>query len=306
MDKILDMVVIGSGPAGLTAGIYGVRAKLDLVVIEKEMMSGGQILNTYDVDNFPGFLGIGGFELGQKFREHADGLGVNFVTDSVREIRVDADGIKTVVCAEGSYRARTVVIASGAHHSLLGAPGEKEFTGMGVSYCATCDGALYRNRVTAVVGGGDVALGDALVLSRLCEKVYLIHRRDAFRGARSLQEKVLATENIIPVMDSVVTEVLGTDRVDRIQVKNVKSGELQELPVSALFVAVGIVPESDAFALVERDARGYIQAGEDCCTSIPGIYAAGDVRGKQLRQVITAAADGANAVESAVRYLNEN
>ncbi len=304
-ERELDMVIIGSGPAGLTAAIYGVRAKLELVVIEKEMMSGGQILNTSAVDNYPGFLGIGGFELGQKFREHADELGVSFVTDSVKSLEVREDGIKRVVCGENSYLARTVVIASGAHHSLLGAPGEKELTGMGVSYCATCDGALYRDRVTAVVGGGDVALGDALVLARLCKKVYLIHRRDAFRGAKSLQTKVLETENIIPVLDSVVTELRGEGQLKSLAVKNVKSGELQELEVDGLFVAVGIVPESGTFDCVEKDARGYIKAGEDCATSVPGIYAAGDVRLKPLRQVITAAADGANAVESAVHYLNQ-
>ena len=162
MDKIYDLIIIGSGPAGLSAAIYGVRAKLDLLVIEREMMSGGQVVNTYEVDNYPGLPGISGFDMAMKFREHAEQLGAEFVNDSVKELIPGEDGIKRVVCEEAEYAAKTVIIASGAHHSLLGVPGEAEFSGMGVSYCATCDGAFYKNKVTAVVGGGDVALEDAI------------------------------------------------------------------------------------------------------------------------------------------------
>ena len=305
MSQIYDMIIIGSGPAGLAAAVYGQRAKLDLIVIEKQMISGGQIINTLEVDNYPGLPGIGGFELGQKFREHAEKLGTAFVTDEVKEVRINEDGTRTVVGAEGDYTAKTVVIASGAEHSLLGVPGEKELTGSGVSYCATCDGNFYRNKVTAVVGGGDVALGDALYLARLCRKVYLIHRRDIFRGAKVLEDKVRAAENIELVLDSTVEEIRGEGQLKSILVKNKKSGAETELAIDGLFIAVGIVPESKSFPFLKTDERGYVLADEPCETNVPGVYAAGDVRKKQLRQVITAVADGANAVESAVRYLTE-
>ena len=305
MSQIYDMIIIGSGPAGLAASVYGQRAKLDLIVIEKQMISGGQIINTLEVDNYPGLPGIGGFELGQKFREHAEKLGTAFVTDEVKEVRINEDGTRTVVGAEGDYTAKTVVIASGAEHSLLGVPGEKELTGSGVSYCATCDGNFYRNKVTAVVGGGDVALGDALYLARLCRKVYLIHRRDSFRGAKVLEDKVRAAENIELVLDSTVEEIRGEGQLKSILVKNKKSGAETELAIDGLFIAVGIVPESKSFPFLKTDERGYVLADETCETNVPGVYAAGDVRKKQLRQVITAVADGANAVESAVRYLTE-
>ena len=305
MSQIYDMIIIGSGPAGLAAAVYGQRAKLDLSVIEKQMISGGQIINTLEVDNYPGLPGIGGFELGQKFREHAEKLGTAFVTDEVKEVRINEDGTRTVVGAEGDYTAKTVVIASGAEHSLLGVPGEKELTGSGVSYCATCDGNFYRNKVTAVVGGGDVALGDALYLARLCRKVYLIHRRDSFRGAKVLEDKVRAAENIELVLDSTVEEIRGEGQLKSILVKNKKSGAETELAIDGLFIAVGIVPESKSFPFLKTDERGYVLADETCETTVPGVYAAGDVRKKQLRQVITAVADGANAVESAVRYLTE-
>ena len=305
MSQIYDMIIIGSGPAGLAAAVYGQRAKLDLIVIEKQMISGGQIINTLEVDNYPGLPGIGGFELGQKFREHAEKLGTAFVTDEVKEVRINEDGTRTVVGAEGDYTAKTVVIASGAEHSLLGVPGEKELTGSGVSYCATCDGNFYRNKVTAVVGGGDVALGDALYLARLCRKVYLIHRRDSFRGAKVLEDKVRAAENIELVLDSTVEEIRGERQLKSILVKNKKSGAETELAIDGLFIAVGIVPESKSFPFLKTNERGYVLADETCETNVPGVYAAGDVRKKQLRQVITAVADGANAVESAVRYLTE-
>ena len=324
MSKIYDMVIIGSGPAGLAAAIYGVRARLSLVVIEQEMLSGGQIVNTTEVDNYPGLPGISGFDIGDKFREHAEKLGASIVNDAVTGLRKlteeeaaavlegqegsAAYPLYRVECFEENYDAKTVVIASGAKHSILGVPGEETLTGMGVSYCATCDGAFYKGKVTAVVGGGDVALEDAIFLSRMCEKVYIIHRRDEFRGAKVLQEKLLSIPNIIPVYDSVITRVgdhSGAEmKVEEVTVRNVKTGEEKPLDIDGLFIAVGIVPNSDLFSLVERDPKGYIKAGEDCETSIPGIFAAGDVRTKQLRQVLTAASDGANAVTSAERYLN--
>lgn len=305
MDKIYDVVIIGSGPAGLTAAIYAERAELSTVVIEKEMASGGQVLNTYEVDNYPGLPGINGYDLGMKFREHADKLGAEFVTDDV--VRVEKnDGLFTVVCEEESYTARTVIISTGASHRKLSVAGEEELTGMGVSYCATCDGAFFRGKVAAVIGGGDVAVEDAIFLARLCKKVYVIHRRDELRGAKTLQSQLFSLDNVEMVWDSVVDSVNGTDQVESLSVRNVKTEEKSELKVDGVFVAVGINPQSNAFdGLVLMD-HGYIMADEDCETSVPGIFAAGDVRTKQLRQVSTAVADGANAITSVERYLTMN
>ncbi|MGN0290620.1 MAG: NAD(P)/FAD-dependent oxidoreductase, partial [Lachnospiraceae bacterium] len=192
---IYDVIIIGSGPAGLSAAIYAQRAKLETLVIEKAPMSGGQIINTYEVDNYPGIPGVGGFDLGTKFRSHADAMGTTFVTAEVKEIQTSGKN-KIVVTDKENYETKTVILASGASHRKLGVPGEEELMGMGVSYCATCDGAFFRDRTTAVVGGGDVALEDALFLARTCKKVYLIHRRDEFRGAKVLQERVKETDNI--------------------------------------------------------------------------------------------------------------
>lgn len=302
MEKIFELIIIGSGPAGLSAAIYAQRARLDTLVIEKEMMSGGQVLTTYEVDNYPGLPGINGYDLGMKLREHAEKLGTVFAVDKV--LRIEEEGAdKKVVCEEGSYRTKTVLIATGAVHRKLGVPGEEELTGMGVSYCATCDGAFFRNKVTAVVGGGDVALEDAIFLSRMCRKVYLIHRRDELRGAKSLQETVFRQENIEILWDTQVAEIEGGSQVERIKLKNKRSGEERELEVQGVFIAVGITPNSEAFQGLVDMKQGYIVAGEDGVTSAAGIFAAGDVREKQLRQIITAAADGANGVTSVERYL---
>ena len=319
MERLYDMIIIGSGPAGLAAAIYAQRARLDTLVIEKEMVSGGQVLMTYEVDNYPGMPGMNGFDLGTKFREHADKLGAVFVTDEEKRVETDEEsqegellraaelsplsGRKAVICENGRYYGKTVVIATGARHQNLGAPGEAELTGMGVSYCATCDGAFFRNRTVAVVGGGDVALEDAIFLARSCEKVYLIHRRDELRGAKSLQETVFKQDNIEILWDTVVEEITGEGRVERLRIKNKKTLKERELSVQGVFIAVGIVPNSQRFEGLVDMEKGYIKAGEDGKTSAPGIFAAGDVRTKPLRQIVTAAADGANAVISAERYL---
>ena len=299
-----DVIIIGSGPAGLTAAIYGQRARLSVLVMEKQPMSGGQILNTYDVDNYPGLPGIGGFELGMKLREHADKLGAEFVTADVTAVELSGE-VKKVLTEQQTYEARTVILATGAGYRALGVPGEKELRGMGVSYCATCDGAFFRGKDTAVVGGGDVALEDALFLARGCRKVYLIHRRDEFRGAKVLQEKVAATPNIEVIWDSEVVSIQGNEKVESVTIYNKKKQEQSECAVSGVFIAVGILPNTAMFqGQVALDEGGYIKAGEDCVTATAGVFAAGDVRTKQLRQVITAAADGANAITSVERYLN--
>lgn len=317
METIYDLVIIGSGPAGLGAAIYAQRAELKTLVIEKEMVSGGQVLTTYEVDNYAGLPGINGFELGMKFKEHADKLGTEFAVDTVLSVKTAepagelmkaaelSAGIREVVCEGHTYKARTVLIASGARHRKLDVPGEERLTGMGVSYCATCDGAFFRKKTAAVVGGGDVAIEDAIFLARLCEKVYLIHRRDELRGARSLQKKLMELENVELVWDTVVEAVNGDDKVSLIDLLNKKTGEKRTLSVDGVFIAVGISPNTGAYeGLVEMDAGGYIVAGEDGKTSAAGIFAAGDVRTKALRQIVTAVADGANCITSVEEYLN--
>lgn len=301
---IYDVIIIGSGPAGLAAALYGKRAKLETLVIESMPMSGGQILNTYEVDNYPGLPMINGFDLGMKFRSHVDAMEAEFVTEQFKGMEDVDQQVKTVVTDKNKYQTKSVILAMGATHRTLGATGEAKLTGMGVSYCATCDGAFYKNKVCAVVGGGDVALEDALFLARGCSKVYLIHRRDAFRGAAVLQEKVKNTPNIEVVWDSQVTAINGADKVESIALENAKKGTSDTVSVDGVFIAVGIQPNTgDLNGLVEQDQSGYIKAAENCETSVPGIFAAGDIRTKQLRQVITAAADGANAITSVERYL---
>lgn len=307
MSHIYDLIIIGSGPAGLAAAVYAQRAKLDTLVVEKAMVSGGQVLTAYEVDNYPGLPGIGGYDLGIKFREHADRLGARFVEDEVLNIQDGGKGaIKGVVCQGNTYEARSLILATGAVHRKLGVPGEEELAGAGVSYCATCDGAFFRNKVTAVIGGGDVAVEDAIFLARMCSKVYLIHRRNELRAAKSLQENLLSLDNVEVIWDTVADSINGDGMVKSLSLTNVKNGQKRELDVQGVFIAVGITPESRAFeGLVDMD-HGYIRAGEDTVTSAPGIFAAGDVRTKPLRQIITAAADGANAITSVERYLVEN
>ncbi len=300
-----DVIILGSGPAGLSAAIYAQRARLSTLIIEEKPLSGGQILDTYEVDNYPGLPGITGFEMGQKFRAHADQLGAEVVNAGVLEVKIE-DEKKVVVTAKGNYEAKSLIIATGARHRKLGVPGEEELVGMGVSYCATCDGAFFRGKTVAVAGGGDVALEDALFLARGCEKVYLIHRRDEFRGAGILQERVKETPNIELVLNSNLTSIQGEGEVSSVLVHNRKEDTDRELKVQGVFIAVGIEPNSGAVKdLVAQDAQGYIVAGEDTKTSAEGVFAAGDVRTKQLRQVLTAAADGANAVTSAEKYITE-
>ncbi len=300
-----DVIIIGSGPAGLAAAIYAKRAALETLVLEKTPISGGQIINTYEVDNYPGLPGISGMELGQKMRGHVDAQHAEVKTATVKEI-IDHGDYKLVRTSDGDFETRTVVLAMGASHRQLGVPGENELCGMGVSYCATCDGAFFKGRDVAVVGGGDVALEDALFLARGCNKVYLIHRRDAFRGAKVLQKQVEEKENIVCVMDSVVDEIVGEDLVEKVCISNKKTQQSSELSVQGIFIAVGISPNTkDIQGLPKQDDAGYIIATEDGVTDIPGIFVAGDCRTKQLRQVITATADGANAITSVERYLYE-
>ena len=298
-----DIIIIGSGPAGLSAAIYAQRACLDTIVIEKNGISGGQVLNTWEVDNYPGFPGVTGFELSRQFREHANKLGARVVQDEVVQVELSGN-VKKVVCEEETYEARCVILASGAHHRTLEVPGEEELRGAGVSYCATCDGAFFRGRTVAVVGGGDAALEDAIFLARMCEKVYIVHRRDKLRGAKRLQERLQALENIEFVWNSETVAIEGNVQVEALRLRQTKTGEEKRLDVDGVFIAVGIAPESELYAgQLELDEQGYIRADESGQTSVPGVFAAGDVRTKALRQILTAASDGANCVASAERYL---
>lgn len=298
-----DIIIIGSGPAGLSAAIYAQRACLDTIVIEKNGISGGQVLNTWEVDNYPGFPGVTGFELSRQFREHANKLGARVVQDEVVQVELSGN-VKKVVCEEETYEARCVILASGAHHRTLEVPGEEELRGAGVSYCATCDGAFFRRRTVAVVGGGDAALEDAIFLARMCEKVYIVHRRDKLRGAKRLQERLQALENIEFVWNSETVAIEGNAQVEALRLRQTKTGEERRLDVDGVFIAVGIAPESELYAgQLELDEQGYIRADESGQTSVPGVFAAGDVRTKALRQILTAASDGANCVASAERYL---
>lgn len=300
-----DLIIIGSGPAGLSAAVYGKRAGLNLLVLEKVPMSGGQVLNTYEVDNYLGLPGMNGFDMGMQFRAHADKLGVEFRETEVLSLS-ERNGMKIVKTDAEELEAKTVILATGAVHARLGVPGEEELSGMGVSYCATCDGAFFRGKTVAVVGGGDVALEDAIYLARTCEKVYLIHRRDELRGAKVLQEELQSLENVEILYSCTVEEIQGEDAVENLRVKNVKTGEISDLPVAGIFVAVGIRPNTELVRnMVDCDEGGYILAGEDCATSVPGLYAAGDVRKKPLRQIITAVADGANAAVAAGSYCRK-
>ena len=298
-ENMKDIVIIGSGPAGLSAAVYAKRATLDEVVVEKEMISGGQIIVTDRIDNYLGDYGVSGYDLSVKFREHADKLDVPFMEGNITSIE-DKGDYKQIILENGNIvNAKAVVIATGATHKKLNVSGEDSLSGAGVSYCATCDGAFFKGKTVAVVGGGDVALGDALYLSNICDKVYLIHRRDGLRGAKVLQERVFAKDNIEFMPFYEVDEICGENSVKELILHDNRTNEKSKLSVSGIFIAVGMKPQSDLVKnLVKLDDAGYICAGEDCRTSVKGIYAAGDVRTKSLRQIVTAVADGAVAISS--------
>ena len=303
MENIYDLAILGAGPAGICAAIYATRAKLNTIWLDKKFVQGGQIVDTYEVDNYPGLPGITGLDLGEAMAGHAAKLGMKPQRETVRSIEAE-QGIKVIRTKKNEYRARAVIIACGATHRHLGIPGEEELSGMGVSYCATCDAAFFQDRTVVVVGGGNVAVEDAILLSRTCKKVYLVHRRDELRAEKILQESFFACKNVEIIWDSIPLSIEGTDKVEALKIQNKKTQEESFIETDGVFIAVGIVPGTEKFKdLVKLDEAGYIVAGEDGITSEPGIFAAGDIRTKNLRQVVTAVADGANAVTSVQRYL---
>lgn len=297
-----DIVIIGSGPAGLSAAVYASRAQFSAVVAEKDYMGAGQIAASEQVDNYLGLPEINGYELGEKFREHAVSLGTEFFEGEVSGISKNAESY-TVSFKDGStLESRCIIYAAGTSYRRLEIPGGEL---LGVSYCATCDGAFYKGKTAAVVGGGDTALGDALYLSKIAEKVYLIHRRDTFRANRALQELVKKTPNIEVILNAVPTKVIGEKRVEGLEIS--VSGETKNFKVNGVFVAIGSVPNTGILnGICSLDKNGYIIADEDGITSADGLFAAGDVRTKALRQVVTAVSDGANCVLSAENYIRNN
>lgn len=299
--KLYDTIIIGSGPAGLSAAVYAKRAELDFIVVEKEYLGTGQIAESECVDNYLGLYAENGFDLGEKFRSHAVALGTEFYNGELTEIIPDNDIYKLIV-SEKELLSKTIIYAAGAKHRRLNVKGEDEFSGKGVSYCAICDGAFYKGKTVVVVGGGDTALSEAVYLSETAQKVYLVHRRDSFRANKALQSRVSSKENITILFNSQIEEIIGKETVE--QVKIICNDKTEFLKTDGVFVAVGTTPESEVLKGIARlSPGGYVFAKEDCATTARGIFAAGDVRTKLLRQVITAAADGASAVYSVEKYL---
>lgn len=297
-----DIIIIGAGPAGLSAAVYAARARRRAILLEKEYMSGGQIVTTTEVDNYLGLPGINGFDMAAKFRQHAETMGAEFTEGRVTALeRVESDWC--VHTEEKEYLARAVIIATGASHRMLGIPGEEQLRGRGVSYCATCDGAFFRGRTVAVIGGGDVAAGDAIFLARLCKKVYLIHRRDSLRAAKILADRVAALENVEILWNTEPKSIHGEDQVESILLRRKTDGTESRLAVDGVFIAVGMQPNVDGLPIEILDEQGYVQAGEDGKTVLPGLYAAGDVRTKRVRQIATAVSDGANVIAAVEEYL---
>lgn len=310
-----DLIIIGAGPAGMSAALYGARAGLDLALLESNYMAGGQVLTTYEVDNYLGIPGSNGFDMGMKFKEHVEKLGVEVQNASVEKIEIVESGMVTeqaeaegrhfvLYTSEGEMSAKTVILATGAVNRKLEIPGEDRLRGRGVGYCATCDGAFYRGKVTAVIGGSYQAVEDAIYLSAICEKVYLIHRRDTLRAGALLERQLKELKNMEIIWDTIPLEIQGGEQVESLLLKNVKTEEERVLKIDGVFVAIGTIPSTGlAAGLVDMDEQGYIIAGETGETSLPGFYAAGDIRTKLLRQIVTAVADGANAVTAATAYI---
>ncbi len=303
-NSIKDLIIIGAGPAGLSAAVYAARAGLNLSIYNSNFVPGGQVLQTYEVDNYLGMPGINGFDMGVKFNEHAQKFNVNTINANVKKIEKEGDFFN-IYLDDTTQQAKTVLICTGADYKKLGVKGEEEFSGKGVSYCATCDGAFFKNKTTAVIGGSYTAVEDAIYLSALCEKVYLVHRRDKLRAGAFLEKKLLECENVEIVWDSTVVQINGENSVKSVVTEDKNTKKQREIQVSGIFIAVGTVPQNELVkGLVDLDDYGYVIAQENCKTNVDGIFVAGDLRKKQLRQISTAVSDGANAATSIYAYLN--
>ena len=304
MEKVYDVLIIGGGPAGYTAALYSARAGLSTLTVEK-MSPGGQMTLTGDIENYPGFdEGVDGYTLGMKMQAGAEKFGAETVYGEVTEVDL-SEKIKRTKTTDGEYFSKTVIIATGAVARPLGLPDEEALTGRGVHYCAHCDGRFYRDNTVMVVGGGNSAAADALYLSRLCKKVYLVHRRDTLRAERVYHAPLMSAENVEFIWNSTAVGLISEKRVAGVRVRDLKTDTETEISVDGLFVSIGRKPETSLFKGQLALEGGYIVAGEDTKTSIPGVFAAGDVRTKTLRQIITAAADGAVAATEAERYITE-
>ncbi|MGE5474637.1 MAG: thioredoxin-disulfide reductase [Ignavibacteriales bacterium] len=300
-----DIIIIGGGPSGLSAALYGARAGKDTILFEK-MFIGGQMASTSMIENYPGVQSVSGMELASSMENQAKSFGAKIRYEEVLSVELDKIN-KVVKTDNNTYMAKAVILAMGASPQELNIPGEKELKGMGVSYCATCDGAFFRDKVTAVIGGGNTALEDAIFLSGICKKVYLIHRRESFRAEAILQEKASQTENIEFILNTTVEEIKGNQHVESILLKNIKTNETKTLDINGIFIGIGTKPNSELIkGVIEINNNGYIYCDNNMQTNLFGIFAAGDVREKMIRQVVTASADGAAAAQSAIRYINEH
>ena len=305
MEHIYDMVIIGGGPGGYTAALYGARSGLDTLILER-LSAGGQMALTDQIDNYPGFEdGIDGFSLGEKMLRGAERFGAQTKMAEVRAVRLNG-AVKEIETAGGTLYGRTVILATGATPRALGVAGEQELIGRGVSYCASCDGMFYRGKTVVIVGGGNTAAADAILLSRICEKVFVVHRRDTLRATKIYPEPLMKAENIAYCWNSTVSELLHGDKLTGVKVRNIQTGEETEISCDGLFVCIGREPASELVkGQLELDGAGYIVADESTRTSLPGVYAVGDVRTKAFRQVVTAVGDGATAAYYADEYLTE-
>jgi len=304
-EKEYDIIVVGGGPGGLTAGLYGARANVRTVMIEK-YMPGGQIANTHEIEDYPGFDLISGPELATKMTEHAKRFGLEIASDEVTEVYCDGDDRMVATASGDLYRGKAVILSTGGSPNLLNVPGEKEFAGRGVSYCAICDGNFFKDQVISVVGGGDAAVEEAMFLTRFGSKVILIHRRDQLRAQKIIQERAFKNPKMEFIWDSVVESINGDNKVNSLTLKNVKTGESSALEVGAVFIFVGFVPNSNIVREeIEKDSNGYIITDAKMETTVKGIYACGDVRAQLVRQITNAVGDGTTAAMAAEKRIEE-
>jgi len=302
-EHVYDVIIVGAGPAGMTAAVYASRANLDTLLLERGV-PGGQMADTEDVENYPGFDHILGAELSNKMFEHAKKFGAEYAYGDVKDVEDHGD-YKTVYAGDKSYHTKALIITSGAQYKKLGIPGEEELTGRGVSYCAVCDGAFFRDQELLVIGGGDSAVEEGMYLTRFASKVTVVHRRDELRAQKILQERAFANDKMEFIWDTVAEKINDVDgKVGSVTLKNVKTGETYDHNISGVFVYIGMVPLSEPFkSLGIVDDEGYIPTNENMETNVPGVFAAGDIRVKDLRQIVTATGDGSIAAETAQKYI---